>query len=147
MSLKFFFNRKGPVVLSLLFIGWVANIWHLIRLSQEWSVRGTVTGVSFLIYLFLASCLTFIRFYPWYKKSDRGAGIEEHFAKTLVPIAYLLPLTAILYTFWLSCSPVLLFSSVVFTVILSVNLLLLRFHFQDTDPLTPGYFSRNLYLQ
>ena len=145
MSLKLFFNRKGKIVLSLTVIGWTGNFLHLIALPWQWNDRGTLTDLFFLLYLFLAFLITAIRFKPWYQKEDRGAGIEEHFEKTLVPIAYILVFTNLIYHYWQASWPFLLFISLIFLIILSVNAILLYFHNRDKDQTPPSYFARNLY--
>jgi len=150
MSLKLFFNRKGKVVVSLTITAWLGyalQIWMLRPvLSGNWEPHGRFTTIAFLIHLGLAALLTLIRFWPWYKASDRGAGIEEHFEKTMVPVAYILVVTNVLFLIWNNCWPFLLFTHLVFTVILVVNMILLRFHFMDKDTIPPSYFQRNLHL-
>lgn len=146
MSLKFFFNRKGIVVIGLTILGWIGNGLHLLALPWQWSYRGGFTVSCFLLYLFLSLLITVIRFKPWYKKEDRGAGIEEHFEKVLVPLSYIMVLTNLIYHYWQASWPFLLFVSFLFTVILSVNFILLYFHTKDHDSTPPSYFARNLYL-
>lgn len=148
MSLKFFFNRKGPVVLGLTFIGWSLYLWRLwqMKLGQNWETDDKLTVIMFLIHILLAGLITTIRFIPWYFKDNRGAGIEEHFEKTMVPVTYILILTSVIFTFWTHCWPYLLFTHFIFLLILSANVILLILHFRDHDPLPPSYFARNLYL-
>ena len=145
MSLKFFFNRKGIVVVSLTVIGWIGNFFHFLGIFWQWHDRGAITGFFFLFYLFLAFLITVFRFKPWYKKEDRGAGIEEHLEKTLVPTSYMMVLTNVIYHYWQASWPLLFFMSLLFMVILSVNFILLYFHNRDTDPTPPSYFARSLY--
>ncbi len=135
MSLKFFFNRKGPLVLTLLAMGWLATVYHLLFSTRSF---------FFIVFCLLGFVITLIRFYPWYKPEDRGSGIEEHFEKTMVPASYIIVVTNIVYHFWPSW-PFLLFSIVLLAVIQSVNFILLYFHFRDKDPTPPSYFTRNLY--
>lgn len=88
MSLKFFFDRNGRVVLFLLVLGWVSNLAHLYFLIQHWQERPRFTAILFLIYMMGALGVSLFHFIPWYRASDRGFGIEEHFAKCAVPLAY-----------------------------------------------------------
>lgn len=145
MSLKFFFNRHGSVVITLNVIGWVLNLWHLYCLSAQWSERGLFTGVTFLIYIFFCFLITLARLIPWYPREHKGYGIELHFEKTLVPVGYIMVLTNVIYFFWNSCWPFLLFIIFLLTVIQSVNFILIYFHFKDKDPTPPSYFVRSLY--
>ncbi len=146
MSLKFFFNRKGSVVLSLTILGWILNLWALICLPGEMILRGKLTTCLFILYLCLCFLVTFIRFYPWYPTKDRGAALEEHFEKTLVPTAYIMVVVHLFWFLTLKPWPFLIFVCLLFLPILAVNAILLTFHFQDQDPTPPAYFSRSLYL-
>src|SRR3989338_2805302 len=143
MSLKFFFNRKGAVVLSLTILGWLLTIWNLYRLPSEGAERGVVTGITFVIFCVFCFFITITRFFPWYSRAFRGLGIEEHFEKTLVPTSYIMVITAIVYLLWERCWPFLVFVNLLFIVIILVNFTLLYFHFRDHDPLPPSYFAQN----
>lgn len=145
MSLKFFFNRKGGVVTSLTIIGWLAASWHLYHLPAEWASRGALTGTLYLAFLSLCFFITLTRLIPWYASKDRGAGIEEHFEKTLVPTSYIMVITNLLYFLWKSCWPFLLFTLPLLLLIIGVNLILLYFHSRDKDPTPPSYFARSIY--
>lgn len=145
MSLKFFFNRKGAVVTGLTVLGWLLMILNLYRLSSEGADRGVVTGVFFVLFIILCLFITITRFLPWYPKAFRGCGIEEHFEKTMVPTSYIMVTTAVVYLLWKNCWPFLLFVSLLLTVIISVNFILLYFHFRDHDPLPPSFFAQNLH--
>lgn len=143
MSLKFFFNRKGRVVLGMTLLGWVLTLWNLFYSK---TVHGPFTRTIFYLYVGLALLVTLIRFIPWYAKKDRGAGIEEHFEKTLVPVAYILVLIGLIYPLWANSWPIILFMSLFFGLIVYASSILIFFHFQDKDPIAPSFFSRNLYL-
>ena len=145
MSLKLFFNRKGAVVSCFAVAGWFLIIWNLSRLPSEGNEGGVLT-VTFLV-LFVLFCffITITRFFPWYPKAFRGCGIEEHFEKTIVPTSYMMVATAIVYHLWESCWPFLAFAGLLLTIIISVNFILLYFHFRDQDPLPPSYFTQNLH--
>lgn len=144
MSLKFFFNRKGGVVLGLNAVGWALNIWSLCRLPQEWSVRGGYTGISFLVYLFLCLLITMIRFIPWYGSDHRGHGIELHFEKTLVPLGYLMLATNAVYLSIKVSWPLITFFILLLLSIQAVNGILIYFHFRDKDPEPPSFLTRSL---
>lgn len=132
MSLKFFFDRNGIVVKSLFVIGWLATICHLYYSS----------GAALAVFAGLCFFVTLIRFIPWYSRADRGFGIEEHFQKTLVPTSYIMTATNIVFFFWKNCGPFLVFASLLITVILCINFILIYFHFKDKDPTPPSLFSR-----
>lgn len=123
-------------MLLLIVTGWGANVYHLFVFPKSF---------FFILFCLLCLVITFIRFYPWYKQQDRGAGIEEHFEKTMVPTSYIMVVTNIIYHFWSSGWPFLLFASLLLLIIQSVNFILLTFHFRDKDPTPPSYFTRNLY--
>lgn len=150
MSLKFFFNRKGKMVMSITALACMGYGWHLWQLVNDlragsWGTHGQLTSISFLIHVFLALLITGIRFFPWYTKEHRGAGIEEHFEKTLVPVAYIMLITAILYYLWDKAWPFLLVTHFFFSIILLANFVLIYLHFKDKDTTPPSYFARNLY--
>ena len=147
MSLKFFFNRKGNVVLGMTLLGWSLTLRNLFHLKNNWETRGYFTNYFFLFTVFLAFLITVIRFFPWYAKEDRGAGIEDHFEKTFVPVVYLLVIIELIFNLWMNCWPLLLFAAVFFTLILYVNAILITFYFKDTDPIRTSFFARNLYLK
>lgn len=145
MSLKFFFNRKGKVVTTLFILGWGLTLVNLYHLPASFTQRGALTGGAFLLVTFLALLITLCRFMPWYRPEDRGAGIEEHFEKTFVPTGYILVVTNLIYIFWKSPWLFLIFVFLLFSVIQSVNFILIYFHFKDHDPTPPSYFARSLY--
>lgn len=145
MSLKFFFNRKGPVVLSLTVIGWALALLNLYKLPGQWEVRGQATGIIYIAFLFLCGLITVIRFIPWYHRKDRGAGIEEHFEKTLVPTSYIMVVANSLYFFWMKAWPFLVFIFPLLLLIMIVNGILLYFHKRDKNTTPPSYFARSLY--
>lgn len=145
MSLKFFFNRKGAVVLSLTAIGWLLMLWNLSRLPAEGAGRGLLTVSTLLVFAAFSLFITVTRFVPWYAKQFRGFGIEEHFEKTLVPTSYIMVVSGIIYRLWETCWPLLLTVNLLLVVIISVNFILLYFHFRDHDPLPPSYFAQNLH--
>ncbi|MBI2340045.1 MAG: hypothetical protein HYU99_06760 [Deltaproteobacteria bacterium] len=144
MSLKFFFNRKGTVITSLTTLGWLLTLWNLSRLFQE-TGRGILIPFTFLTFVILCLFITTTRFIPWYPGKFRGFGIEEHFEKTLVPASYIMVVTGIIYPLWRNCWPFLFFVDLLLIVIISVNFILLYFHFRDQDPLPPSYFAQNLH--
>lgn len=146
MSLKFFFARNGAVVLGLFGLGWILNLYGLSRLHAEWAARGAFTGTSYLIFIGCALLITLTRFIPWYGPQDRGFGIEEHFAKTLVPVAYILVIANCVHRAALESGVALLVFSAMLLVIQSVNFILIYFHRQDKDPTAPSHFSRQEHL-
>lgn len=145
MSLKFFFNRKGFVVLGLNVGGWLLVCYHLYHLQDEWIIRGPLTSILYIVFVFLCLLINFFRFKPWYSKKDRGYGIEEHFEKTLVPTAYILVCFNLLYFVWDKAWPILLFAVLLFIIILHVNFILIYFHYKDRDSTPPSYFVRSLH--
>lgn len=144
MSLKFFFNRNGRVVWLLTFLGWGLSLWNGLQLKFQWELRGEATDFSFLFFVFFYLLILGFRFIPWYKKEDRGYGIEEHFFKSMVPAAYILVVTNGVYIFWAQSWPFLLFSVFLLSILLLVNFILIYFHFRDHDLTPPAYFARSL---
>lgn len=130
------------MVRSLFTLGWLFTAYHLYRLSGEWASRGALTGISFLVFCAFSLVATAVRLIPWYKKQDRGHGIEEHFAKTWVPVAYLLPITNLVYFFVEKSWPFLLLVSFMLLTIQTVNCILIYFHRRDPDLTAPSFFSR-----
>lgn len=122
-------------MLLLMLTGWAANFYHLLFFP---------TSFFFTLYVLLCLVITLIRFFPWNKQKDRGAGIEEHFEKTMVPASYIMVVTNGVYHFSPSW-PFVLFVCLLLMIIQSVNFILLTFHFRDKDPTPPSYFARNLY--
>lgn len=143
MSLKFFFNRKGAVVISLGILGWISGLYHL----YTYLFHQTHNQILFFIWFGAATLILVIRFYPWYPKKDRGHGIELHFEKTLVPVTYMMVLTNILLCFNILVVPFLVFGIFLCFLILGVNAILLTFYFKDQDSIPPSYFVRNLHLK
>ncbi len=92
--------------------------------------------------MILASSLTAQRFIPWYAAEDRGQGIEEHFQKNLVPVAYLLVIINGLMFVWSKPWPLLILATLFFLAMQIVNFILIYFHKKDTDLTPPSYFSR-----
>jgi hypothetical protein len=132
-SLKLFFNRKGWVVKGLLIVGWVLILLQTLKLPTEWDSRGGLTSICFLMFVILGAFITILRFIPWYSGDSRGLGIEEHFEKNLVPIAYLLPIAFGLLRFFDSPWGFFIFVDFFFLVVLAVNATLIYYHFIDTD--------------
>lgn len=137
MSLKFFFNRRGAVVWGLLVSGWVFLILNLLKIETQSPTS------HFFLWLLVgqAFLITSTRFFPWYAKADRGYGIEEHFEKTMVPLAYILSLGGIV--FWAVPNwGILVFSNVLLIPIWVVNFILIHFHYRDHDQTPPSFFVR-----
>ncbi|MBX7147888.1 hypothetical protein K1X76_02280 [bacterium] len=147
MSLKFFFNRHGNIVRILSALGVFLFAYNLYHLKNEWAARGHLTVISYLVMLVLAIGIYFCNYFPWYSKSDRGWGIEEHFEKTIVPTGYILVLTNLAYCVWLNPWPLLWAVIFMFALILSVNFILIYFHFKDKSSDPPSLFVRNFHLK
>lgn len=133
------------MVIGLTIIGWALAVWNLYRLPNEWTHRGVATGILFIIYIILCALITLTRFFPWYKPQDRGAGIEEHFEKTLVPTSYIMVVINAVFIFWKNAWPLVLAGMPLLLVIISVNFILIYFHRRDKNPTPPSYFARSLY--
>ena len=114
MSLKFFFNRKGFVVIFLSILGWLSSFYHL----YGYLFDQTQNRILFLIWFGAATLILGICFYPWYPKKDRGHGIELHFEKTVVPVAYIMVFTNILLFFNVLVMPFLVLGLLIFFLIL-----------------------------
>lgn len=145
MSLRFFFNRRGVVVLSLIWIGWLSTATHLYRLYFEPNQRGPVTTGLYTFFAVFLLFRSFFRFYPWYDKEHRGHGIEEQFEKAMVPTAYITVATNLVFWLWDRSWPFLLFSSILLMIVVFVDFIMLYFHLKDPEKQPPGYFSRVLY--
>lgn len=102
-------------------------------------------------YLFFLAGYAFLRLcdlIPWYPGEPRGAGLEVHFKKTMVPVSYLLVITSLagLFHFSLLFKGLSLFSIFITSVFILINVVLIFFYGRDRDPLPINYFSRNKYL-
>lgn len=141
ISLKLLFNRNGRVVNWLLFFGWGLHLWQVLKLPMQWDMRGFLTSCLYLLFVILGLSLVVVRFIPWYAKDSRGLGIEEHFEKTMVPVAYLLWISFLLNS--LFASPWFFYAlvDVFFLVVQIVNAILLYYHFIDTDQSPPSFFT------
>jgi len=147
MSLHFFFNSKGPLVRTLLTLGWTGTLYWLFRFFQGSVPWNSGSQFFFILYIIEISFISFVGFFPWYQPEDRGHGIEDHFSKIMVPIAYILTVSTsllfLLHQPWLYFLCLQFF----FIPIASIHGILIFFHFKDHDPLAPSYFSRSLYLK
>lgn len=105
----------------------------------------------FWLYVFLFSNHVFIRICErirWYSNEPRGAGIEVHFQRSVVPASFILAVVSSLLFLKisvLSYSLVLIADIILFFISL-VNGIQIYFHSQDRDSLPINYFSRNKYL-
>lgn len=138
------FLRQGVVFHLIALATWFVWIFNLLDVI----VVGRF-GFETMIYLvlgFLATLLEAMALYPWYGKSHRGFGIEEHFGHVAVAVIYLFLLTNLMrltdvQILWLEV----VFGALFFLVLL-LNFVLLSYHFRDTDRTPPGFYSRNLHL-
>lgn len=142
MTLKFFFYHRGRVVRGLLLFTWLLNFWRMFSFSQEWVARGALTSWLFFIFLVLVSILMVVRFIPWNPAADRGFGVEDHFSKTMIAVAYMQLVMHVVYSIFDRPWPFLLFCIFLLGLIHMVNFILLYFHFRDPDPTPAAYFSR-----
>lgn len=142
MSLKFFFNRSGWVVLGLTGLGWALGVCQVARLLVNDVIWPQKTAIIYG--LFMAQCLliTVIRFWPWYPRADRGHGIEEHFQKNLVPVAYLMVLVNMVPFVWQDPSPLFILLALCLLPFHYVNFILIYFHLIDKTPEPPAFLSR-----
>lgn len=145
MSLQFFFNRKGLVVRGLLAISWLLQFYHA-WLQLHGLPVSPFAEALFWIYLGQSLTITAISYIPWNRSTDRGHGIENHFSKTLIPLAYMMMVASLVVSVWPNAWPLLLFVVIAQLPILGVDVLMLAFHFQDKDSMPASYFARNLHL-
>lgn len=145
MSLQFFFNRKGLVVRSFLAVSWLLQLYHA-WLQLHGLPISPFSEVLFWIYLGQSLAITTISYIPWNRSTDRGYGIENHFSKTLIPLAYMMIVVSLVVSVWPNAWHLLLFVVIAQLPILGVDVLMLAFHFQDKDSMPASYFARNLHL-
>lgn len=145
MSLRFFFNRRGGIVLSLVWIGWVSTAAHLSPLYFAPHERGAVTKGLYTFFAILLFIRSFFRFFPWYDREHRGHGIEEQFEKAMVPTAYVTVVTNLVFWLWDRAWPFLVFTSLLMMIVVFVDFIMLYFHLKDHEKQPPGYFARVLY--
>lgn len=139
--LELFFNRKGRFLNGVLLVACVLNVLQVLKLPVQWSERGFLVSVSYLFFIILAFSITIIRFFPWYTKESRGSGIEEHFEKVLVPVAYILLIGFVMMFFFKSPWLYFVLMDIFFIAVLSVNATLIYYHFIDMDPTPPSFFT------
>ena len=145
MSLKFFFNRRGFVVYTLTILGWLLAGKNSYFMITNWSSQNFKILFWLFTFLFLSLLFTLIRFISWNKSHNKGHGIEEHFEKILVPLAYILVVIHGTYFLGSKWWIFLMVGSLLLLPILYVNFILIYFHLKDKDKTPPGYFSRSLY--
>lgn len=145
--LDFFFNRKSPWIKLLNLIGLSFSLYFLIELKAEYEVRGLFTVIGYDAFVLLSWVLLIFTLIPFYKKEDRGFGIEEHFQKTLVPVAYMINLIHLSLLFMTRPWFLILFCALFLLVVVGVNIILTSLHLMNDDTYAPAYFSRSLYLK
>lgn len=141
-SLKFFFNRQGIVVRRVLLLGWILTVFEIFRLVQGRAVSSKGSLIAYGVFIALALAITLTRLIPWYVAADRGHGIEEHFQKTLVPVAYLLVIVNAFMIAGITPWPLLILGGLFFIAVQSVNGILIYLHKRDKDTTPPSFFSR-----
>jgi len=146
---KLLFNREGIVVRA----AEVTGLLGTLRLVWERPFPESLPWILLLLdYLFIRFC----DLYPWYPRfetpagfRDRQVGIRVHFRKALVPTSFILSVAAatdLIGPGWFSSIGA-IFANLCMLVVVSVNLILIRFHLRDHSPLPVNYFSHNKYLE
>ncbi len=144
MDLKFFFNRKGVFVRSIIVVGWLGTLVQMWQIYSEGRLVSMTTRVIYDLYVLLCFLLTLPRLVPWYQKADRGHGIEEHFERTLVPLGYMMAVTVVVFFFWSTPWAYLLFVIPIISAILMVHGILIYFHLKDGTTTRPSFLVRSL---
>lgn len=130
-------QRSTPfrlIQLATVFL-WLWNGLHRIE-------NTVTTNIAYaLIFIIIGFAL-----FPWYSRKYKGLGIEDHFEKMLIPTTYLVLLDQILRLFFPAVLIWNIFLVSVFSFFITVNLILLFFHFRDHDKTPPAYFAAGLFL-
>ncbi|MBI1909501.1 MAG: hypothetical protein HYS22_04970 [Deltaproteobacteria bacterium] len=142
--LRFFFNRSSGFVRFLETLGVVEAV-ILLQLFH-WREGLTVPEWLFLFLLFQSLLMKVCDLIHWYPEPQRTIGIEVHFKKAMVAIAYILSLSSsfILAGIFLPAVIIGNLSMMVFTV---GNVVLLWLHFHDKEELPINWFTLNRHLK
>ncbi len=147
--LKILFGRYSRFVRLVELAGVILSALIIYR----WSQLG-MQGLPDILFAFILVHYGWIRFcflFPWYPGVKSGdpdqpeLGIVIHFLKALVPMSYVLCLTAILYLLGFTWVPTIL-ANVIMIVVSGVNVILVWFHWHDKDSLPVNFFTRELIL-
>lgn len=142
--LKFFFYRSSKLVYLMNLLTFLEISW--IVYARAHPNRAITLGIGCLFLMCAWLLINLMNWIPWYPKYPGKLGIRLHFQKSVVPMAYLLPV-AFLFKIWDLSEWYLLPFVIMMLPILYVNAILLYFHFKDPSDMIPGYFSHNFYLQ
>ena len=98
-----------------------------------------ISGLGIILILFA--------FVPWYGFKYKGLGISGHYEKVLLPTTYLLLIYNLLTIYGLSIFTLNAILVLLFFFLISINFILLYYHFKDQGKTPPSYFAANLYLK
>jgi hypothetical protein len=107
-----------------------------VKLADAGAWHYASVAAILLIYAFIRFCAS-VR---WYKDVPRYSGIELQFKKALVPTGYIMAITFALYLVfaWLGF---LIIGAFLLAVVAHVDVILLYFHFRDSDKTPVNFYS------
>lgn len=139
------FSKHGAIFRLTAILAWLFWFFHLLDVVVVERFQNEI--IIFLILGCLATLIEGMALYPWYQRSCKGLGIEEHFENVSFLVVYLFFFVNVLKLFEISSIFLEVFLSVLFFLLLVTDLVLLRYHFRDKDPTPPAFYSKNLFLK
>ncbi len=139
--LRLFFNRFSPLVFIVEIIG-VVFIFLTMRLFFSFPHIGRLLLILYTLEYLSLRLFALIR---WHPQSKRYEGIELHFKKLMVAVAYLLALLSILLYITHNIFFAIL-GIILFGMMLYPNLMLVYLYTKDKNTTPINHFSGNKYL-
>lgn len=141
--INFFFDRNSKMVVLMDLLGLLLTI---IFLFTKYSVvLSGASKVAFWIYIALYLFIRICALIRWHKDSVKGEGVEQQFARAMVPTAYALTING--FCLLAFKTALMIYVSVfVLALVAHVNIILIYLFFKDTDKRPANYFSHNKHL-
>lgn len=137
--LKFFFNRFSGFVIAMEIAGVI-----LLAADVALFFFRRADAIDIVLIIFVIALYAFIRLSAtgrWYRDAPRGAGIEMHFGRSMVPVSYTIAIVGLLDLAIPHPTWALAIAAALLIVVAHVNVILIYLHRRDTDKTPPNYYS------